>query len=50
MNRKPKILFWINGSLTSFCIAHSLQKKINSDFYAVVDSYEKPKVFFKIKI
>ena len=42
-----KILFWINGSLTSFCIAHSLQKKINSDFYAVVDSYDKPKVFFQ---
>jgi hypothetical protein len=42
-----KILFWINGSLTSFCIAHSLQKKINSDFYAVIDSYDKPKVFFQ---
>ena len=42
-----KILFWINGSLTSFCIAYSLQKKINSDFYAVVDSYDKPKVFFQ---
>ena len=42
-----KILFWINGSLTSFCIAHSLQKKINSNFYAVVDCYNKPKVFFQ---
>ena len=42
-----KIFFWINGSLTSFCIAHSLQKKINSDFYAVIDSYDKPKVFFQ---
>ena len=42
-----KTLFWINGSLTSFCIAYSLQKKNNTDFYAVVDSYDKPKVFFQ---
>jgi len=42
-----KILFWINGSLTSFCIAYALQKKINADFYTVIDSYDKPKVFFQ---
>ena len=42
-----KILFWINGSLTSFCIAYSLQKKFNSNFYALIDSYDKPKSFFQ---
>ena len=42
-----KTLFWINGSLTSFCIAYSLQKKNNTDFYAVIDCYDKPKVFFQ---
>lgn len=42
-----KILFWISGALTSFCIAHSLQKKIDSDFFAIIDSYDKPKIFFQ---
>jgi len=44
---KDKILFWISGALTSFCIAYSLQKKIDSDFFAIIDSYNKPKVFFQ---
>ncbi|QLH05797.1 hypothetical protein [Nitrosopumilus ureiphilus] len=42
-----KILFWISGDLTSFCTAYYLQNKIDSDFFAIVDSYEKPKSFFK---
>jgi hypothetical protein len=42
-----KILFWINGALTTFCVANSLQKKIDDDFYAIVESYEKPKIFFQ---
>ena len=42
-----KILFWISGALTTFCIANSLQKKTHSDFYAIIDTYDKPKSFFQ---
>ncbi len=42
-----KILFWICGALTPFCLAYYLQKKNNSDFYAIIDTYDKPKPFFK---
>jgi len=41
------ILFWINGALTTFCLAHYLQKKTDSNFFAIIDSYDKPKVFFQ---
>ena len=41
------MLFWISGALTSFCLSYYLQKKINSDFFAIIDSYDKPKAFFK---
>ena len=42
-----KIIFWIDGSLTSFCLAYYLQQKLDSDFFAIIESYEKPKNFFK---
>ncbi len=42
-----KILFWVNGALTNFCMAHYLQKKNDSDFFAIIDVYEKPKKFFQ---
>jgi hypothetical protein len=42
-----KILFLISGALTTFCIANSLQKKIDYDFFAIIDSYDKPKIFFQ---
>ena len=42
-----KILFWLDGALTNYCMAFYLQKKIDSDFFAIVDSYDKPKTFFK---
>ncbi len=44
---KKKILFWISGALTTFCMAYSLQNKIDSDFFAIIDSYDKPKIFFQ---
>ena len=47
MKNNDKILFWISGALTSFCIAYYLQKKINADFFAIIDSYDKPRSFFK---
>ncbi len=42
-----KILFWIGGALTTYCLSYYLQKKINSNFYAIIDTYDKPKTFFK---
>jgi hypothetical protein len=42
-----KILFWISGALTPFCISYYLQKKIDYDFFAIIDSYDKPKMFFQ---
>ena len=42
-----KIIFWIGGALTTFALAYYLQKKIGSNFYAIIDTYEKPKSFFK---
>ena len=41
------MLFWISGALTSFCVSYYLQKKIDSDFFAIIDSYDKPKIFFE---
>ena len=42
-----KILFWVDGALTNFCMAHYLQKKIDSNFFAIIDVFEKPKNFFE---
>lgn len=47
MKNNDKVLFWISGALTSFCVSYYLQKKIDSDFFAIIDSYDKPKSFFK---
>ena len=41
------ILFWVNGAITTFCLAYYLQKKTDSNFFAIIDSYDKPKVFFQ---
>jgi hypothetical protein len=42
-----KILFWMGSDLTHFCLASLMQKKLDSDFYAVYDLPNKPKKFFK---
>ena len=42
-----KILFWTNGALTTFCLAYYLQKKFDSDFYTIIDTYDNPKSFFQ---
>lgn len=40
-----KIIFWIDGVITQFGLAHYLQKKNNYNFYAIIDIYNKPKKF-----
>lgn len=42
-----KILFWLDAALTNYCMAFYLQKKIDFDFFAIVDVFEKPKKFFQ---
>lgn len=44
---KPKIFFWINAYLLPFCLAYSLQKKYDADYYAIIDITNKPKKFFQ---
>jgi hypothetical protein len=44
---KDKIIFWIDGALTHFCLAHYLQKKYDADYYAIIDAINKPKKFFQ---
>ena len=41
-----KVLFWLNADLTSFCLAYYLQKKIDAEFYAIIDITNRPKKFF----
>ena len=47
LKNNDKVLFWISGALTSFCLSYYLQKKIDSDFFAIIDAYDKPRVFFE---
>jgi hypothetical protein len=42
-----KILFWLDADITSFCLSYYLQKKLDIDFYAIIDVTNKPKDFFK---
>ena len=43
---KDKILFWLDGHLLYFCLAYSLHKKYNADYYAVIDVPDRLKKFF----
>ena len=42
-----KIIFWEQGGFLTFLLANSLQKKINSEFYAVFDVTDRQKPFFQ---
>ena len=41
-----KLIFWINIFMTHFGLAYYLQKKLNGDFYAIIDTPNKPKTMF----
>jgi len=47
MSSKPKLLFWLDGFLSHFCIAYYLQSEINADFFGITDINSKPKKFFE---
>ena len=46
-NMKDKILFWLDGHLLYFCLAYSMSKKYNADYFAIIDITNKPKKFFQ---
>jgi len=47
MTSKPKILFWINTNFLHFSLAYYMQSKIDADFFGVIDTNTKPKIFFE---
>ena len=44
---KDKIIFWLDGDITSFGIAKFLQEKYASEFFAIVDVTDRVKKFFE---
>ena len=44
---KKKILFWIDGDTTSFSIPYYLKEKLDFEAYAIIDTTNKPKKFYK---
>ena len=42
-----KIIFWNQGEFFSFLLANSLQKKINGEFYEILDIPDRQKPFFQ---
>ncbi len=44
---KSKILVWLSGDYTHFCMSHFLQKSYDCELYAIVDVPEKQKNFFE---
>ena len=44
---KSKILVWLSGDYTHFCMSHYLEKSYDCDLYGIVDVPEKQKFFFE---
>ena len=42
-----KIIFWESGNFLSLFLANSLQKKLNDEFYAIIDVPERQKLFYQ---
>lgn len=42
-----RIIFWIDGAFTNFCVSYFLQKKINANFFCIIDSSGHQKSFFE---
>jgi len=41
-----KIIYWLDLFLINFCLANSLQKKVEAKNYAIIDTNNRPKKFF----
>jgi len=44
---KDKIIFWLDGDITSFGIARFLQQKFDSEFFSIIDIPDAQKAFFQ---
>ena len=44
---KPKLLFWFGADFTHFFLSYYLQKKLDADFFSIVDITNKTKSFFE---
>ena len=44
---KDKVIFWLDQDFTYYGVANYLQKKIDCDFFAIIDVTNKVKQFFK---
>ena len=44
---KKKILFWVDIVMAHFGLAYQLQQKLDGEFYAIIDTPNKPKKMFK---
>ena len=44
---EDKIIFYLDNDLRQYCLSYYLQKKINAEFFMVIDITNKPKNFFK---
>ena len=44
---KDKIIFWLDSNLTQYTLAYFLQKKLDADFYAIIDVTNKPRIFYE---
>jgi len=42
-----KILYWISQNFTHYCLAKSIQDKIEANIFAIIDVTNKPKTFFQ---
>ena len=43
---KKKIFFWFGVEFTHFCLANIIQKKLDADYYSIVDITTNPRTFF----
>ena len=42
-----KILYWVGQNFTHYCLAKTIQDKIEADIFAIIDVTNKPKTFFQ---
>ena len=41
------VLFWIDNDLLPFVVSNFLQKKLSGDFFAIIDTVDRTKIFFQ---
>ena len=44
---KDKIIVWLDSNLMQFCLCYYLQKEIDADFFAIIDTTNKTRSFFE---